>query len=772
VSIPKSKGLCQLILVHGYDGQRVSRTEGEDYDTAVIIDDLSQHEKYASEWFINDGPHIRFYAGVPLLCPDGSAIGALCIFDDVPRKGLSRDDLVIMQDLAATVMQHLTTYKFERDLRRGERMVRGLTSFIEGAKSLQPAYSPGDSPPSSPTSHSSSHSLSEQTKSIEQSSHNAESGTDAQDTMKAILAPPREVAGATATANESKSEPKSESHTEKSNPLVPEQQVEPPGVDGSMVPKLNHQGQSPSPGPRNTSPHPRDSLLPMGAKLMFARAANIIRETSDLDGVIMFDASVAANKTRTSSSRKAPPALERESSGQTDDSGESSEVGSPYPHGGRFSQLATSQSSHEGLSNAHRRGRRMCHMLCFSDGDKSSVSGETASPTSSYRNLPESDLKRILDRYPEGKVINFDAYGNISSTDDEYVRSRNATSAIKIPKSAAKKSRRRSIAEALQAIIPGARSVAILPSWDYDRSRWFSVGIFFTMNERRILTPELDLIYFKAFSNTIMTELSRLDAINSNNTKTTFVASISHELRSPLHGILGGVEFMQGSSMNAFQASMLNSIEMCGKTLLDTVDHVLDWSKINELTKTKSRPTTKMRMKSSKRVLVSPLRSRRHEELPGSRGTTIDLAVSAEEVVEAVFAGKSYRVMSNRVDEQPKMAWPGTRKTQQGRNSPRPHGDTDRKNILILLDIPHRENWRFQTQPGAWRRILMNLFGNALKYTESGFIRVSLAARNAENPYRYSSPDPDDSTGSLSSIETKFGHPGYIDHLGFGNWHV
>jgi signal transduction histidine kinase len=42
-----------------------------------------------------------------------------------------------------------------------------------------------------------------------------------------------------------------------------------------------------------------------------------------------------------------------------------------------------------------------------------------------------------------------------------------------------------------------------------------------------------------------MRELSRLDAVALNQQKTTFVASISHELRSPLHGILGTLEFIK-----------------------------------------------------------------------------------------------------------------------------------------------------------------------------------------------------------------------------------
>lgn len=57
-----------------------------------------------------------------------------------------------------------------------------------------------------------------------------------------------------------------------------------------------------------------------------------------------------------------------------------------------------------------------------------------------------------------------------------------------------------------------------------------------------------------------MTELARLDAINLHMAKTTFVASISHELRSPLHGVLGSIQFLQDTALDAFQVSMLSKL--------------------------------------------------------------------------------------------------------------------------------------------------------------------------------------------------------------------
>jgi len=46
--------------------------------------------------------------------------------------------------------------------------------------------------------------------------------------------------------------------------------------------------------------------------------------------------------------------------------------------------------------------------------------------------------------------------------------------------------------------------------------------------------------------------------------------------------------------------------------------------------------------------------------------------------------------------------------------------------VEVILDIKARNSWTYITQPGAFRRIIMNLLGNSLKYTSQGFIKVSL----------------------------------------------
>lgn len=88
-----------------------------------------------------------------------------------------------------------------------------------------------------------------------------------------------------------------------------------------------------------------------------------------------------------------------------------------------------------------------------------------------------------------------------------------------------------------------------------------------------------DLNYFSAFGNSIMSEVSRLEAAALSDVKSNFIASVSHELRSPLHGILAGTELLRESIKSSEEVSMLDTIASCGTTLLDTVDHLLDFAK-------------------------------------------------------------------------------------------------------------------------------------------------------------------------------------------------
>lgn len=50
-----------------------------------IIGDALLDKRFAKNPYVISDPHVRFYAAVPLVTPDGHALGVLCVIDHVPR---------------------------------------------------------------------------------------------------------------------------------------------------------------------------------------------------------------------------------------------------------------------------------------------------------------------------------------------------------------------------------------------------------------------------------------------------------------------------------------------------------------------------------------------------------------------------------------------------------------------------------------------------------------------------------------------------------------
>lgn len=52
----------------------------------LLVPDASADRRFADDPFVLGEPHLRFYAGMPLVTPEGYAVGTLCVFDRVPRQ--------------------------------------------------------------------------------------------------------------------------------------------------------------------------------------------------------------------------------------------------------------------------------------------------------------------------------------------------------------------------------------------------------------------------------------------------------------------------------------------------------------------------------------------------------------------------------------------------------------------------------------------------------------------------------------------------------------
>jgi GAF domain-containing protein len=68
-----------------------------------VVPDATKDVRFAGNPLVTGDPNIRFYAGAPLLTPDGQAFGTLCVIDYVPRE-FGRDQRETLKDLAALVM--------------------------------------------------------------------------------------------------------------------------------------------------------------------------------------------------------------------------------------------------------------------------------------------------------------------------------------------------------------------------------------------------------------------------------------------------------------------------------------------------------------------------------------------------------------------------------------------------------------------------------------------------------------------------------------------
>ena len=72
----------------------------------LVVEDATLDSRFVNNPVVTGPAHIRFYAGAPLLTPDGYAIGALCLTDTVPRQ-LDAAHRAKLQGMAGLVMSHI-----------------------------------------------------------------------------------------------------------------------------------------------------------------------------------------------------------------------------------------------------------------------------------------------------------------------------------------------------------------------------------------------------------------------------------------------------------------------------------------------------------------------------------------------------------------------------------------------------------------------------------------------------------------------------------------
>ena len=150
-----------------------------------------------------------------------------------------------------------------------------------------------------------------------------------------------------------------------------------------------------------------------------------------------------------------------------------------------------------------------------------------------------------------------------------------------------------------------------------------------------------------------------------NATKSRLLATAGHEIRTPLHGIVGMADLLAETPLTAEQSAYVRAVRISGTALLGLVDDVLDLARFEA---------------GRLAIAVEP----------------VDLAALVEDVVELM--------------------------------APRAHGKGLELASIVAPGLPRR----VAADPILLRQVLINLAGNAVKYTDHG--GVALEVEPASGP--------------------------------------
>jgi hypothetical protein len=265
-----------------------------------------------------------------------------------------------------------------------------------------------------------------------------------------------------------------------------------------------------------------DAAAPKGDKLsmMFSRAAEILRQSTLADGAAIFGATATSG--RQMSAFPTDPSQAAGGSNATTEAATSSES--------ERERWDTNTSDSDNTPTA-----RACKILAFSIADD-----QARADVESGSALTLGTLERYFALFPRGKTFSFTDQGSgFSSEEDSGASDREAhpsvtTSTDGNPNNDSARGRarkRRMDHKELLKKIPGAKTVVFIPLYDHSEERLMAGCFLWTSVTGRMMSLDADLSYLRAFGNSIISEVIRVNMQKNEAAKTTFIASMSHELR-------------------------------------------------------------------------------------------------------------------------------------------------------------------------------------------------------------------------------------------------
>jgi signal transduction histidine kinase/CheY-like chemotaxis protein len=686
------RSLCKAVM-------NFAPNESTAGDQVFVVPDLTLDDTFKNHPDVTEFPNLRFLATTPIISPKGVVIGAYTILDDKPHDQLDIGQLKFLADVSATVMHYLDINRIKAQHLRSERMIVGLGSFIEGKGSLRNSWLV-DTDNAETALGENNHAegninLDQQQVQVSQSMIEAMRHKPASSHLPFrpynLHIPRSKTPQAENAKDNSPSSPDTiRRHAEAQSRLDRASQAAISNGDEQV-----RRQQSPKDG--------------YTAKLQqtFSRAANIIRESIEVEAVVFFSANFGSQEALVNNAKSdtEESSLESCSSGEDD-----------VKSRGSSSQSEALDAELAGSSG--KETLNSCEILGFSTSNASSINDQVTDDNKIA--LSESFLAGLLHRYPRGKIFNFSADGARSSDDtSEGVFSKYFRRTRGKRYKRTRKTLLRRDALTLLQLAPESRSIVFTPMWDSHKGRWYAGSISWTRAAHRVFTSDDELAFLLTIGNSIMAEVHRLGAHFAERAKSDLLAGLSHELRSPLHGIFGTAELLSDTVMDGLQRGFVHTISSCAFTLLGSINQLLEYAGINDI-----RPSSVAKTPGGTEI-VTPGASRSPTHRLSYTGkvdidTYVELDSAVEEAIETVFAGYSF--LSN--SRSPLRVFAG-HSTTKGKSF-------DTGGVKVILDIDYAKSWKFSTRPGAWHVILTNIFGNALKFTQKGHIHVSVRATPAQ----------------------------------------
>jgi signal transduction histidine kinase/CheY-like chemotaxis protein len=614
------------------------------------IKDFREVPSFAVRPYVLGYPKMVSYIEVPLRSLSGHILGSYCVVDDRLRDFAAPASLEKIREATAAISSYLDMKRLELNRIRSVRMMDSLNQFIASEKS----------------SHINHNGI---------ESGNDPAGPFDLDVFRSSssLGPDQTTKPKQSLDSTDKS-PTSQDGTGDERPLGPNPLFD-TAVDGAWSPSshpskeaafttirhdsLVKNSKDKPPVADSQEQHVPEPLKPSPSSptdYLFQRAAKTIGFALDVDGLVFFD-TVRSSALR-SGSHESPSSIAEDRSAST-------------THVHDMASDILSEYRSDGLAGAQLVSR----------------------PNQSL-------IQRLTTRYPQGHVFVTDEYGVMNYEADHQDDADQQTNNNAIAYNDQKE---------ILACVPKARYAIFLPLWHYQRESCFATCLVWVSDTAKSLDAG-DVNSLTAFGNSLMVEILRLEALANAQSKSDFISSISHELRSPLHGIMATTELMQEATHDPSLLSMMDMIESCTATLLDTFDHLLAFARVNSRAQGTSPEDSKTLKKNSVR---------------GKRAN-LDLGDVLEDMIEVVSLGHSHSLQRDSGLKGEQQHEPFSRNSLIPLNS-----------VLVTTNIERNCDWKLPLDIGAWKRIILNLFSNALKYTDSGYVNVELKMVRPDDGSRY-----------------------------------